>query len=318
MRNSMDWTFKGNTVDGLFFCATLTGRRRGHTPFVQAGVETSDTGAEAVKPRCSRKNIPGGWVPGMKVRSLVLMSNHSAFHQWSVQCAALLMMLSDKLMSSCAAGTNACLHLRCRAFPLDGRQVSAKWSRCPGAMAWRAGDSMAPLRQSSTSRCHRKVVRWCRTQTSSHRSQGVVDGTVNEADMSTAAPDRSAILCWLVGQGLACNVVPPAPQLEPASRLKSATRNVSFLRSDSRCRRYVSDLSNVTPRYLGSEKGRVSLLWLTFTSSLASLLLRRKTTDTVFVVLSFSFQIWRYSPAVAMSFPSASSPACQLPSAKFR
>ena len=37
-------------VDGLFFCATLTGRRGGHTPFVQAGAETSNTGAEAVKP----------------------------------------------------------------------------------------------------------------------------------------------------------------------------------------------------------------------------------------------------------------------------
>jgi len=36
-------------VDGLF-CATLTGRRGGHTPLVQAGAETSDTGAEAVEP----------------------------------------------------------------------------------------------------------------------------------------------------------------------------------------------------------------------------------------------------------------------------
>ena len=36
-------------VDGLF-CATLTGRRGGHTPFVQAGAETPDTGAEAVEP----------------------------------------------------------------------------------------------------------------------------------------------------------------------------------------------------------------------------------------------------------------------------
>ena len=36
-------------VDGLF-CATLTGRRGGHTSFVQAGAETSDTSAEAVKP----------------------------------------------------------------------------------------------------------------------------------------------------------------------------------------------------------------------------------------------------------------------------
>jgi len=64
----------------------------------------------------------------------------------------------------------------------------------------------------------------------------------------------------------------------------------------------MSDLSNVTPRYLGSEqKGRVSLLKLTFSSHLVSLLLRWKTADTVIVVLSFSFQVWRYSPSVAMS-----------------
>ena len=84
------------------------------------------------------------------------------------------------------------------------------------------------------------------------------------------------------------NVVVPAPQSERASRFKSATRDVNFLRSDSRCRRYVSDLSNVTPRYLGSEqKRRVSLLWLTFNSRLASL--KWKTADTDFAVLSFSF-----------------------------
>jgi len=37
-------------VGGLFVCATLTRRRRFHTPFVQAGAEASDTGAEAVEP----------------------------------------------------------------------------------------------------------------------------------------------------------------------------------------------------------------------------------------------------------------------------
>ena len=49
VRRSMDCTLEDNMVDGLFFCATLTGRRGGHTPFVQAGAETSDTGAEAVE-----------------------------------------------------------------------------------------------------------------------------------------------------------------------------------------------------------------------------------------------------------------------------
>ena len=45
----MDWTLEDDMVDGLF-CATLTGRRGGHNPFVQAGAETPDTGAEAVEP----------------------------------------------------------------------------------------------------------------------------------------------------------------------------------------------------------------------------------------------------------------------------
>jgi len=45
----MDWTVEDDMVDGLF-CTTLTDRRGCHNPFVQAGAETSDTGAEAVEP----------------------------------------------------------------------------------------------------------------------------------------------------------------------------------------------------------------------------------------------------------------------------
>ena len=62
-------------------------------------------------------------------------------------------------------------------------------------------------------------------------------------------------------------------------------------------------MSNVTPRYLGCEqKGRMSLLGLIFNSRSASFLLRRKIINTVFVVLMFSFQVWRDSPTVAMSW----------------
>jgi len=50
MRRSVDWTLEDDMADGLFICPTLTGRRGGHTPFVQAGVETSDNGAEVVEP----------------------------------------------------------------------------------------------------------------------------------------------------------------------------------------------------------------------------------------------------------------------------
>jgi len=64
MGRSMDWTLEDNMVDGLF-CATLTGRRGSHTPFVQAGAETSYTGAEAVEPDpgFSWEGHSGGWVP---------------------------------------------------------------------------------------------------------------------------------------------------------------------------------------------------------------------------------------------------------------
>ena len=46
----------------------------------------------------------------------------------------------------------------------------------------------------------RKIIHWCRTQTSSHRSQGFVYGWVNEAGVSTEAPDRSALLCYGMDQ----------------------------------------------------------------------------------------------------------------------
>ena len=48
-------------------------------------------------------------------------------------------------------------------------------------------------------------------------------------------------------------------------------------------------------------------IYLTF----SFLLLRWKTAAAVFVVLSFSFQVWRYSSTVAMSLLSTPSIACQ-------
>jgi len=61
-------------VDNLF-CATLAGRRGGHTPFVQAGAETSDNGAETVEPD------PGSsWEGHSGVCVPVGLSAHSAFH----------------------------------------------------------------------------------------------------------------------------------------------------------------------------------------------------------------------------------------------
>jgi len=73
--------------------------------------------------------------------------------------------------------------------------VSAEWSRCPDSMAWLARDSVSSKLSRFDACENRKVVRWCSTQASSHNSQDVVDGAVNEAGVSTAAPDGSAVLC---------------------------------------------------------------------------------------------------------------------------
>jgi len=62
MKRSVDWTLEDDMVNGLFFCATLTGFRGGQTLFVQAGAETSDTSAEEVKlnPGTSWEGHSGG------------------------------------------------------------------------------------------------------------------------------------------------------------------------------------------------------------------------------------------------------------------
>ena len=109
-----------------------------------------------------------------------------------------------------------------------------------------------------------------------------------------------SVVQWTRAKVAVRNAVAPAPQTEPASSLKSATRYVNLLRSDSRRRWYVTVRPNVIQGYVASEqKGMVSLL--IFSSRLTSLLLRWKTANAAFVVLSFNFQVWRYSPTVAMS-----------------
>ena len=92
--------------------------------------------------------ISGVLVPGMKVGGLAGLSAHSAFHWWSTHSATRMLLLSDERMSCYAATTNGCHDLRRRTFALD-EQVSAEWSRCPGAMVRCARDSVAPLIRSS-------------------------------------------------------------------------------------------------------------------------------------------------------------------------
>jgi len=238
-------------------------------------------------------------------------------HWWSAHCAARMLLLPDKLMRCCAAGTNACLDLRRRAFALDG-QVSTEWSKCPGTMAQCARNSVAPLRRSSAGWMRARMGRLSAGVGRRHpvtiRKASLMAGSMRRVWglWHQAGEQYSAVECTRARVPIR-RVVTAAPQPEPVSRLRSATRGVSFLRSDSRCRRYVRDLSNVSPRNLGSEqKGRVSL-FLTFSSRLASCCWDGRL-DTVFVVLSFTFQICRYSSTVAMFLVSIPSTACQTPS----
>ena len=95
----------------------------------------------------------------------------------------------------------------------------------------------------------------------------------------------------------------PAPQVVPASRLINETLVLSFLRSDSKCRLYVRDLSSVMPRYLVVLENGSSLPFnSTESSRFAFLLVRWNTDDTVFVCVSFSLHFWRYVCRVAMSW----------------
>jgi len=164
-----------------------------------------------------------------------------------------MLLLSDKLMSGCAAGTNECLNLRGHAFSPNG-QVNAEWSRCPGSMARRARDSVAPLRQSSTgwmpARIGRLSAGIARRHPVTVRKASLMAGLVRrvwELRQHTGAR-YSAVECTRAKVAVR-NVGAPTPQSELASRLRSAMRDVSNLQSHSGCRRYVSDRSRSVQGY---------------------------------------------------------------------
>ena len=158
-----------------------------------------------------------------------------------------------------------------------------------------------------------KVVRWCRTQASSHNWQGVIDGVVSETGMSTATPNRSAILCgWMhQGQGgcsqCCCSSTPTRASNPPQECDAWCQVFANWLKLSAIRERPVHRYCEV----FGLEaEGQGFVVEVDFKLTLSFLV-----AGTVFVVLSFSFQVWRYSPAVAMSLLSTTSTACQSPSA---
>ena len=95
----------------------------------------------------------------MKVQSLVALPNHFAFHRWSAQIAALL-LLSAGERSCCKAGTNGRPDSRYSAFP-PGERVRAEWNRCPGSMARRFKGSLAPSSTVRVSKLPQECDAWC-------------------------------------------------------------------------------------------------------------------------------------------------------------
>jgi len=47
----------------------------------------------------------------------------------------------------------------------------------------------------------RKIACWCRMQALSKYLEGFIDGRVNEAGVTTVAPDRGIVLCCEMDQG---------------------------------------------------------------------------------------------------------------------
>jgi len=193
----MDWTLEDNMVDGLFFCATLTGRRGGHIPFVQAGAETSDTGAEVVKqdPGCSweghfRRMGAGIGDENTESRSFLQPHRIPLVICPERRTYVVVVKWTDELCGGykrVSRFETPCIQTR-----WTGERWVEQVSRIHDTACQRQYASFATKLSRLDACQNRKVVRWCRTHACSHNSQDVVDGEVNEADVNTAAPDRRA------------------------------------------------------------------------------------------------------------------------------
>ena len=245
MGRSIDWTLEDKIVDSLFFCATLTGRRGGHTRFVQAGAETSNIGAEVVKPDAgsSWEGHSGGsgcWCQWWKCGVLwgYPSTPHSignpptAPHVWC--CYQLNWWGRYKWVSRFEAP--------CVCAQWSG---NAMWSRCPGSMARCAGDSVAQLRRSSAGWMPVRVGRLSadvgRRQPVTIRKASLMVGSMRRVwALRHQTGTQYFVVECIKGRVAIRRVVAPAPQSEPTRRLRSATHDISFLRSDSRCLQYVT------------------------------------------------------------------------------
>ena len=287
---SMDWTLEDNMVDGLFFCATLTGRRGSHAPFVQAEAETSNTGVEAVKPDCPPTPHSIDDPPNAPHVCCCCQMNW-----WDVR----------RVQMGVSIWTAVYLHLMERRA-LSGAVVQAPrhdaletvWLHCDEAqqVGCLRGLEGCPLVYDAGIQSQFARRRWWRDRWGGY-------------DHCGSRHEYSAFKWNRVGVAVR-RVVALASQ--PGSRRsQQAASGVRRVMSAScEVTQDVGDTWATCPTLL---RGFVVVFDLS--SRLASLLLRWKAADTVFVVLSLSFQVWWCSLTVAMSLVSTPSTACQSPSA---
>ena len=123
---------------------------------------------------------------------------------------------------------------------------------CSGLCARQARDSMACLWRSSVGRIPAKTNKLSigvgRRNPVTMRKASLIGLLMSRmwALPHQTSKQYSATECTWVRVAVP-NVVAPAPQIDPANHLKSPTHAVNFFRTDSRCRRNVSALSNFMP-----------------------------------------------------------------------
>jgi len=111
--------------------------------------------------------------------------------------------------------------------------VSAEWSRCPGFMARRVGESVVPLRWSSAGWMPARIGRLSagvgRRHPDTIRKMSLMAGSLRRVWVlrHQTRVQYSEVECTRARVTIS-NVVAPAPQPEPASRLKSATLMSTF------------------------------------------------------------------------------------------
>jgi len=189
-------------VDGLFFCATLTGRRGSH-----ARLYKQERKRPTLVERRSSRTVRPLCIPLM-IRPL--RRTYVVVVRWTEEMCGVYKWVSR-------------FEPPCICTWWTGELWVEQMSRLYGTTRWReCGCTATKLSRLDVCKGW-KVICWCTTQASSHNSQEVVDGGVDGAGMSTRQ-EYSAVKWNRAGVAVR-RVVAPAPQ-PGSSRSQQAASGV--------------------------------------------------------------------------------------------